>query len=309
VRDFGTVAGALDANPSQLKALITDFNRTARALAREEGALQATFRELPRALAAAQPAFDALNDAFPDVRRFAREAVPGVRSSRPTLIAAEPFIRQLRGLVSQPELRGLSADLRASTPSLARLARDTPPLLSEMRLMASCANEVLIPWSRDKVVDRNFPASGRVFEEFGHVLPALAGESRSGDANGQWFKVLGSGGVETFTLGRGIFGTSSGSVVGTNPPKATARPPLKPDVPCETQEPPNLDTQVGPGPRSVDAGRGNRAAQKREAIARDVAIETMNRRMRSTLGDQAPKVLDRDATRADIARLASEMRR
>ena len=303
IRDMGTVSSALDRNPEQLKSFITDFNTFANSLAREQGSLQATVRELPRTLRTASPTFDALNRAFPDVRRLARTALPGVRSTRPTLAALQPFVTQLRGLVSAPELRGLSTDLRAATPPLAQVSRDTIPLLGQLRPLASCANEVIIPWSKDKIEDEKFPASGRVFEEFPKVLPALAGESRSTDANGQWFKVLGTGGLETFTLGRGIMGTSSSTILGTNPPKATRRPPLRPDVPCETQEAPDLRTRVGAGPQRVETNPNSAAVKERTAKAQAVAVEVMNRRMRAALGDKAPKVADRAATVADIKQL------
>ncbi len=155
--------------------------------------------------------------------------------------------------------------------------------------------------------DPNFPAAGPVFEELAQVLPTLAGESRSFDANGQWFRVLGGGGTETVTLGRGLFGTTGGNV-GNNPPKATRRPPLRGDVPCETQQAPDLRTQAGPGPRKVKTDTTSKAYKEREAKARAVAIEVMNRKMRAALGDKAPRVIDRDATAADIAQLRERMR-
>ena len=307
IRDFGTVAGAFDRDPERLKSLITNFNVTARALAREQGALQGAVSELPRTLRTATPAFDALNRAFPDVRRFARAALPGVRSTRPTLDALQPLVVQLRGLVSQPELRGLTADLRQAMPPLARVARSSVPLLEQMRPMASCANEVLIPWTRDTVPDPNFPASGPVFQEFPKVLTSLAGESRSFDANNQWFKVLGTGGTNTVTFGRDVLGATGSSTIGTNPPKATRRPPLRPDVPCETQDAPDLRTKQGPGPKKANVKADPQAVAERTEKARAVAIEVMNRRMRQTLGDKAPKILDRDATAADIDRLKAAM--
>ena len=49
------------------------------------------------------------------------------------------------------------------------------------------------------------------------------------------------------------------------------------------------------------------AYKEREAKARAVAIEVMNRKMRATLGDKAPTVINRDATPADIAKLKDAM--
>ena len=48
--------------------------------------------QLPRALAAAIPAFNALNAAFPPLRRLARALIPGVKSTGPTVDASLPFI-------------------------------------------------------------------------------------------------------------------------------------------------------------------------------------------------------------------------
>ena len=66
--------------------------------------------------------------------------------------------------------------------------------------------------------------TGPVYQDFAKFLPGLAGESRSFDANGQYFKVLGAGGAETLNLGNGLFGTVAEPIVGINPPPtATAR--------------------------------------------------------------------------------------
>src|SRR5581483_7935842 len=66
------VSGALDTHPQNLQSLITDFNTTANAFARQNVALQNAVGELPRTLAAATPALNALNAAFPPLRAFAR---------------------------------------------------------------------------------------------------------------------------------------------------------------------------------------------------------------------------------------------
>jgi virulence factor Mce-like protein len=305
IREMGGVSAALNRNPDRLRSLITNFNRTAGALAAERGALQRTFVELPRTLRAAEPAFDALNAAFPDVRRLAVEARPGIRSTVPTLNALQPLVVQLRALVQPSELQGLTRDLRATAPALAGLARNTLPLLDQSRLLASCANEVLIPWGNDTLVDEKFPAKGPVYTEFPKSLVGLAGESRSSDANGQWFKVLGTGGTETVTsLAPGLFGTLGTPIRGTNPPKDPTRPPLKGDVACETQEPPDLRTIPGAAPRSIKTNPNSAAAKERAAKARAVAIEVMQRDLDLKYGkDKAPKVLDRDATAADVRRL------
>jgi ABC-type transporter Mla subunit MlaD len=259
----GRVARGLDRRPEALKALIADFNTAAGAFAREARNLELTIDELPRTLAAARPALFALNEALPPFRRFARDLEPSIAETGETIDVALPFLREARGLVSEPELRGLANDLRPTAPALARLTELTRPLYEEVRLASSCENEVLHKWSTDRVTDARFPATGPVYEEAPKPLPGLAAESRNGDANGQWVHVLTSAGDRTINIGNGFFAQAYQPLIGTNPPKPDARPPLQPEVACETQEPPDLRTRPGPPDTEVARGMPNTAAARR----------------------------------------------
>ena len=84
----GTVAGALNANPQRLGSLVTDFNTTANAFARQSAALQDALAELPRTLSAAIPAFNALNASLPPLTTLAEALLPGVRSAGPAIDAS-----------------------------------------------------------------------------------------------------------------------------------------------------------------------------------------------------------------------------
>ncbi|MDQ3768713.1 MAG: MlaD family protein [Actinomycetota bacterium] len=280
IRDQGVVAGALVEDPEQLRDLIVNFDTTAGALADREADLRDAVDTLPRVLREAMPTFDALNAALPSVSRFAEAARPGVRSTGPTARALLPLLRQLRGLVSEEELRGLSADLREATPSLAALAQESVPMLEQLRLVGSCSTNVLTPFGNSTVGDPNFPAKGPAHQELAQALSGLAGESRSFDANGQWFKVLGTGGVETFNFG-GLAGNLTFPATGLNPPVREERPPLRPDVPCETQEPPDLDSNPQDPPEPMEVDRDDPELLEREAMAREVAMEVLARRQRA----------------------------
>jgi virulence factor Mce-like protein len=308
VRDLGTTSAQLDASPPRLQSLITNFNRTAASLAVEKNNLEATVRELPRTLQAAGPALDALNASFPSVRRLAVDALPGVRSSLPAVIALRPFVAQLHGLVGRSELRGLTADLRGATPGLVKLSTRSIPTLGQLRQTASCANNVLLPWSKDTVPDKAFPETGPVYQSAVKWLPGLAAESRSFDANGQWFKVLGSGGAETLQLGNGVFGLPLFPVEGVNPPKPQGRPPLEPDVPCETQEKPDLNSiPLGP-PTATKINTRSKAYQERYAKAKQTALMSMVESFREAGQKVTPTMTD--ATRSlvdDLARRAGNL--
>jgi len=270
----GRVARGLDRNPAALKALIADFNTAAGAFAREAQNLELTIDELPRTLAAARPALFALDEALPPFRRFARDLEPSIEEAGRTIDVALPFLRQARLLVSKDELRGLANDLRPTAPALARLTELTRPLYEEVRLSASCENEVLHSWSNDRIEDPRFPASGPVYEEAPKPLPGLAGESRNGDANGQWVHVLTSAGDRTINIGNGLFAQAYRPLIGTNPPKPDATPPFRPEVACETQEPPDLRTIPGPPDTEVAQGLPDTAlARERWSAAQGRAID------------------------------------
>jgi phospholipid/cholesterol/gamma-HCH transport system substrate-binding protein len=268
----GATAEAIDRNREQLKSLVTDFDTTAAAFAARDTQLSDAVAELPRTLRAGMPALAALNRSFPAVRGLIRAARPAVRSSRPTLDAALPLARQARGLVSEPELRGLSGDLRPLVPPLTQLNERSTPLYGQVSQVASCMNEVVLPWSRETIEDKTFPARGPVYQEATKPLPGLAGESRSGDANGQWFRVMLDTPKFAYPFGTDKFFLTGQPLQGVNPPapKNHTRPPLRPDVPCETQEVPDLRTIPSPAPEGYTL-----AAPPKEA-AQDALQKTVD---------------------------------
>lgn len=231
-----------------IQDLVTNLRTVLGSFAAESAALEEAIRILPEVLREGEPALASLNASFPALRAFAREALPGVRSTPETLAAATPLLQQVRGLVSQDELRGLTADLRRTIPSLANLAKEGIPVLNETRSLSSCLNEVITPLGYQTVEDPQTPASGQVYEELGFGLVGISGESRSGDANGPYIRVGAGGGPNTITIpnqfgtGNPGVGVLSAPLLGAIPAIADSeKPPFRPGVPCERQDPPNLE--------------------------------------------------------------------
>jgi hypothetical protein len=175
--------------------------------------------------------------------------------------------------------------LKPAIPELTQLSKRTVPFLNQSRALSSCFNQVIIPWSNSTVPDPEFPSPGKVFEETGYGLSGIAGESRSGDANGQYIRVAAGGGTNTLNP------TNSGFVVQSDPASSTepffgflssqiqgARPaidsslktPFRPDAPCEKQEPPNLDAGAAgaPPPQEPTSSLGAQAPQLQELTDR-----------------------------------------
>jgi hypothetical protein len=214
------------------------------------------------------PALRNLSNGLPALRAFAREALPGVRSTGPALDAANPWVDQVRGLVSKPELRGLSRDLRFAIPDLALLTRRQLPFLEEARALSACFNDVIIPWSNKVVPD---PIEGAVspqtgdrvpiYKETGYGLTGIGGESRSGDGNGQYIRIGGSGGpnmvVTPPAAGRPTTAAITPFPIGGALPSLDAskkthfvqKGETDPEFICENQELPDLRSNIGPPPQ------------------------------------------------------------
>jgi phospholipid/cholesterol/gamma-HCH transport system substrate-binding protein len=275
IRGLDRVVRGLGRNEGALQGLVTNLRIFSGSFAAEDVALGRAIDELPDTLASARPAFANLNRSFPALRAFAREALPGARSAPETLDAALPFVEQVRALVSERELRGLVADLRPTIPELAALSERSIGFMDQVRRLSSCFNEVVIPWSNDSIyATGTLPGGGlyphpapetddgpaTVYEETGYGLAGVAGESRTGDANGQFIRVAAGGGPNTVVIppsglpgdtdGETAFGVTSSRLLGSAPSILdSAKTPFRRNVRCETQEPPDLGATIGPAPQ------------------------------------------------------------
>ena len=311
IYNLNRVVRGLDGNEEALKDLITNLRITTGSFAAQDVSLERAIQELPNTLEAGNQAFTSLNAAFPPTRAFAREILPGVRSAPATLDAATPLLAQLRGLAQPDELRGLVADLRPTVPTLARLTRKTLPFMEQTRALSSCFNNVIIPWSLDEVdggalYNQDHGPNGNVFEETAYGLAGISGESRSGDANGQYIRVIGGGGSNTVQLtdestGANLAGVTPFLIDGSMPPvDSDVKPPFKPEVPCENQDPPDLRAVPGPAPdqTSTPAGAAPAAGTEADSLITD-ATSTLK-----GLGEAAQAEDDGDAKAGRLQRRA-----
>jgi virulence factor Mce-like protein len=285
LRGARKVAEGLDRDPRALKGLITNLAITARAFADEQQNLSATIRELPTTLRVGRRALGALRGAFPPVRRLARAMLPTVRTSGPALEAQLPLVRQLRALVGRDELQGLVRELEPTVPALAQLNRRAVPLQEQTRLTGSCNINVIHEWNETKIPDPNFPAQGPIYQEASKQFVGLAAESRSFDANGQYVRSYAQNANYATALGDGRFFFTDLPVQGVNPPKVTKQPPYEPEVPCETQEPPDMRTKIQEPPRQIKINQHAPGADARRARVHEALKDWMRDELkRSDLG-------------------------
>jgi len=325
LRGFSRVFRGLARNEVALQELVTNLRVVAGSFARQDRALAAAIEELPRVLEASEPAYASLNAAFPPLRAFAREALPGVRSTPATVEAATPLVEQLRLLVSHRELRGLVRDLRPAIRPLARLTRQTESFLEQSRALSSCFNEVVIPWANDTVDPQTNPGgdyphepTGRVFETTGYGLSGIAGENRSGDANANYLRVHGSGGLntvqapDTFGFGQDLVGMTQLELLGAMPRLGDSqKTDFRPDVRCETQEAPDLGGGLGSlpfeqqqiaAPTSVDSSALTPEQRRLDRSLREISGE-----LSAAGGEDAPPEAVQRA-RGQLERLLSPER-
>jgi virulence factor Mce-like protein len=257
IDSFGAVAGALDRNETALKGLITNFNTTVAAFASESGNLQASIRLLAPTLRKANAAFASLNRAFPPTRAFAREILPGVRTTPATIDAALPWIDQTTRLLGPRELQGLARQLQPTTAALARLTDDSIALLPQIDKVNQCLTNVVLPTGDIKINDGNLTAGVENYKEFWYTMVALAGESQNFDGNGSYVRFEVGGGSQTVSTGKTslggdpLFGNAVVKPLGTRPYFPGRRPPYRPDVQCSTQTVPNLNGAATGGVEQV----------------------------------------------------------
>ena len=84
-------------------------------------------------------------------------------------------------------------------------------------------------------------------------------------------------------MGNGQFLFNGRPIEGVNPPMPSARPPLRPDVPCETQSAPDLRTNPLPPPpgRRVQGSSSPTAVAYREKAMQD-AVKWLRRQIDKT---------------------------
>jgi ABC-type transporter Mla subunit MlaD len=242
LRGQARTAGALAENPEALKLLVTNLDVVAGALARQDSALEASVPALRDTLRVGYPTLAKVDRALPELRAFSIEALPGVRSTAPTLDAAIPWIAQARALVQPAELQGLAADLRRTVPDLVTLNRRLVPLLNDLRPVSSCTNHVLVPFAESRIP--SIEAGNTEQEARRQILRSfvgLAGESRVVDANTPLFHIQG---VVPSKVANGRVEPAAPLDPGTPPVH-------RPDVACETQDPPSL---VAPGGAATEYG-------------------------------------------------------
>jgi hypothetical protein len=253
VAGAGRTFGALAANESGLQGLIDNFNVFTGALAAQSTNLSSTIHLLAPTLKVANASFVSLNRTLPPLRTYAIELTPAVAELPGLISAAEPWLAQVRPLLSGKEAGGVAKLLAESTPGLAGAAQsgnqNTIPQLNRLSL---CTTKVLVPTGNQVINDR-FSTGGPNYREFLYTLTSLAGAAQNFDGNGPYLRAQ-AGGGPVLVGEPNKFGNLSNERINYahtitdpigNQPQISGRPPINSNVRCASNPVPDLNSGLG----------------------------------------------------------------
>lgn len=248
----------LASTDGSLSDLITNFNTTAGALASESASLSASIHELAPTVEQARPSLLHLSQALPPLRTLARASLPGIQELPATIRVGSPWLVQTRRLLRDDELGGDAKLLASSAPPLAGVAQSSLSLFPQLGLAGRCVSHNLVPAGNAVVDDAGgaypFSTGQPNYREFLYGAVNLAGESQSFDGNGPYVRFQAGGGPELVHMPNptGVAGDESlwahniSTPLGTRPRlPASGKPPFRMDVPCYTQDVPDLNGPAG----------------------------------------------------------------
>lgn len=265
VASIGKVTSALNVHEQDLSELFGNFNIFFRSFANQSTSLAAAVAVLPSSLRNADHAFTALDAAFPSVRTFALDLIPGVKLLPSTIPAVLPWVAQVQASLAPSELGGVSKGLLTATPALAKLFGEQPAFFKQTEAFSKCLTKVFYPAANTKLQDGPNTSGVENFREFFSTLTGLAGLGQTFDGNGAMTRFLVGGGGDTFrSAATGITGSSvkGQSLIaraplapeGTRPAFPAEEPPYRPLVPCYTQAVPNFNGPLSSGPADGAGG-------------------------------------------------------
>jgi ABC-type transporter Mla subunit MlaD len=276
VREAGGVLANLDVHENGLRGTISGGRDTFDAFAANQGALRRTISSLDSTTRDVSPQLTRIIAAIPEARRLIADARPLARRLPAFLDVANPGLRSVLSLAASKDVQGLTAELRPALRTISRTAAPLGGLGDALRPVGKCLNDNILPILNSVVPDGDLTTNLKVYEELGDTFTGLGASTTSFDANGPWVRYLlgfGNQALSTSDAGGTLQAVSDRPVVGSSPTPVST-PPLRPDVPCETQSVPSLESKTKPF----------QGTQKKADIDKKQVTDVLDRALRTVDG-------------------------
>jgi hypothetical protein len=163
-----------------------------------------------------------------------------------------PLTRELQALLRGEQLPQFVSLAKPTVRDLAGAAPGATQVFGGLRAPTGCVLTSAVPTLKSTIDDGELSSGHPVYRELLYTLTGLASASQNFDGNGFATRYYAGFGTELVSTpfgdaGGQLFGLADQPILGSRPLKPTEAPPLRPDVPCEQSEPPNLDAATGPG--------------------------------------------------------------
>jgi hypothetical protein len=261
LRGLGRLTGTVNARADDVQGFVRNFATFTGALAAESENLSLTIRELPPTLTTARTSLANLNRALPALRGFAIAITPGVNEIPATIRAVRPLTNQLKPLLSESELLGLTRIIKRNTPASTTSAKETLQLLPQLRYYGLCVADNIAPTGDQVITDGGLGNGQKASRQALYSAVNLAGSASTFDANGPFIRFQIGGGAQSVQMPDPLVGGILTPLYGRTPVPTSGTSPLDLGTPpvvtserCFTQDVPDLNSPaaVGPGPASPE---------------------------------------------------------
>ena len=261
VASINKVASALNVHEQDLSELFPNYNSFFSSLAANATGLKRLVAELPTNVGAIERGLRGLDESFAPTRAFVHDILPGVKNTPQTVVAALPWIEQVKDSLAPSELGGVAKGLKEAIPSLARLTSEQTTLYKQTEPFNKCMTNVIYPAGNAKLQDGSSTTGVENYREFWYSLVGLSSLGQNFNGNGPYVKFLvgNSGkllrsqpaaitGAPNATKREPLLTHSPLTPLGTRPAFPAEEPAYEPFVPCDTQAVPNFNGPLSEGP-------------------------------------------------------------
>lgn len=243
LRDFNQ---AINDRETQIVPQISDLATMLGAFADDERALQESTKEFSRITYESEPTLRELGVMLPQLTKFANDITPHMDDIPSMVRAAEPWIEQTRLLTDDDELGITMPAARRTVRDFASVSHESRNTLTQFNRLALCWSGVWEPALTQEVPDGVHSSGVDNYKEFWYMLVGWAGATQNFTGNGNFLRMsagsaetIGNPGVDRY------FGKGALPQLGVRPARQSQTPPLRDDVACYKNSPPNLAASAG----------------------------------------------------------------